>query len=640
MNLKLEPRPARSVVLGTAGHIDHGKTALVLALTGTDTDRLPEEKARGITIDLGFAALELTGPAGQRFEASLIDVPGHHAFLRNMLAGAGGIDAVMLVVAADEGVKAQTVEHLAVCGLLGVERGLVVLTKQDAVTPERLETARGEVAELVAGTFLDGTPVIAVSALHRVGIGELKAALGRLAAQIPERSEAQGMRLPVDRVFTVKGFGTVVTGTLQAGRVRAGESLVLEPGSRAVRVRGVQVHGRARAEVAAPHRVALNLAGVEVGDVHRGDTVIAGNSLHPTGVVDAELQLLPDTPPLRHRQRVRVHAFATESLATVLHWGREAAGIPSERKGHLVRLRLAKPMVLAPGDRFVVRQPSPELTLGGGRVLDAQPLPRLRKAAVLAWLETLRRASPEQEIELRVRRRASAGVSMGQLIAETGLTREALQRLARPGLAEGTLVLAGEEHLLAGEVLDEAQARLLRTLEQGREPLCTRTELRSRLGLTSEVFALALQRLQAARKVELRGDSVALPGAGLAQTAPTALDRRAAEVERVYQAAGLAPPLVAEAAGHLGLAAVEMRSIVTGLLRAGRLVRLGSDALLVHAEALDALKQRLQRHRAESFDVARFKSFTGLSRKHAIPLLEYLDGTRITRNAGGVRVVL
>ncbi|HLI77949.1 MAG TPA: selenocysteine-specific translation elongation factor, partial [Acidobacteriaceae bacterium] len=351
---------ARSVVLGTAGHIDHGKTALVLALTGTDTDRLPEEKARGITIDLGFAALHLVGPGGRRFDVSLIDVPGHHAFVRNMLAGAGGIDAVMLVVAADDGVKAQTVEHLQICRLLGIERGLVVLTKRDAVNPQRLSEARDEVTRLVEGTFLEEAPMVAVSALRQEGIGELKAALTRLVAEVPARSQERVMRLPVDRVFTVRGFGTVVTGTLQAGLVRAGESLKLEPGGRAVRVRGVQVHGKAQAEVGAPNRVALNLAGVDVTEVTRGDTVVPDGTLEPVSVLDAEVDPVPGAPMLRHRQRVRVHAFASETLATVLLYQGSPEG------ARLVRLRLVKPMVLAPGDRFVLRQPSPALTLGGG----------------------------------------------------------------------------------------------------------------------------------------------------------------------------------------------------------------------------------------------------------------------------------
>ncbi len=621
----------RSVVLGTAGHIDHGKTALVLALTGTDTDRLPEEKARGITIDLGFAALDLSGPNGVRYDVSLIDVPGHHAFVRNMLAGAGGIDAVMLVVAADEGVKAQTVEHMQICRLLGIERGLVVLTKRDAVNDERLAAARDEVAQLVKGTFLEGGPVLAVSALRRQGLPELKAALARLVAAIPRRSEDHVTRLPVDRVFTVRGFGTVVTGTLQAGRVRAGESLRLEPGDRAVRVRGVQVHGKARAEAVAPNRVALNVAGLDVNNVTRGDTVVPEATLEPVTVFDAEVETLAGRG-LRHRQRVRVHAFASESLATVLLF---EAGDET-----IVRVRLAKPIVLAPGDRFVLRQPSPALTLGGGRVLDAHPLPRQRKTAALAWLHGVRNTSASEAVRLRVARRAATGLTMPRLVAETGWTREALQGWVAPLLAQGSVVAGTQgELLVSAEAVRTAEDCVLSDLGRAEGGKAALAALRARQRLTEAVFALVLQRLQTARRVDVRGDAASLPGRTAEQ--PAALSGSAARVERMYRDAGLAAPIVSEAAERIRMTAQELRAVLTALLRSGTLVRMGSDALLVHVEALNQLTAELRaKHQGRSFDVAWFKGYTGLTRKHAIPLLEYLDGTRVTRNVGGTRVVI
>ena len=460
----------RSVVLGTAGHIDHGETTLVLALTGTDADRLPEEKARGITIDLGFASMDLTGPGRERFEVSLIDVPGHHAFVRNMLAGAGGIDAVLLVLAADEGVKEQTREHLQICRLLGIGHGLIVLTKADAVTPERLAAAKAEAAQLANGTFLRGAPTLAVSARTGEGIASLKAAMATLLSEIPGRKEGRIPRLPIDRVFSARGFGTVVTGTLQSGSMRSGESLTLQPGNRQVRVRGVQVHGQSRAEATAPNRVALNLAGIEVAEVQRGDTVVPGGTLDPVTVLDVEIEMLPGTPALRHRQRVRLHAFTSERLATVLLYGS-----PADAPGpdlQLLRLRLATPLLLVPGDRFVLRRPSPAATLGGGRVLDAHPLDRLKKAVTARWVQSLQGAEPATEVRLRIARRGVEGLALQRLVAETGWNQVALRPLIA-GLTVAGSIAEDRPHnafIAVGALAvasQQVKAELVRVKEKG-----------------------------------------------------------------------------------------------------------------------------------------------------------------------------
>ena len=629
---------ARSVVLGTAGHIDHGKTALVLALTGTDTDRLPEEKSRGITIDLGFAALRLEDAQGRAVDLELIDVPGHHAFLRNMLAGAGGIDCVLLVVAADEGVRAQTVEHLAICGLLGIRRGVIALTKADAVNAERLAEARGEVQRLAEHTFLEGAAVVAVSAFTREGIPELKAALARMVSEIPERSADLVPRLPLDRAFTVRGFGTVVTGTLQSGTMRAGETLELQPERRAVRVRGVQVHGAARGEAQAPVRLALNLAGVEVAEVKRGDTLVPPGTLEPVRTIDAEVTMLPGVPALRHRARVRVHALTAEALATVLRFDEGPDGGTV-----LVRLRLAKPMVVAPGDRFVIRRASPAMTLAGGRVLDAHPVPRVKKAVALRWLEQIREAAPGQQVLLRVERRGLAGTTVAALVRETGLTAKAVRGLVKPLLGQTQLVGvtaegAAPEHLIVAAALGEAAESLLRELRRSKEAVA-RAELRSRTRLAEWVFELAVGRLQRDKQLEATAAGLGLPGQGAAAV-PAGQSRRLAELEGIYTAAGLASPILSEVGARLGIATKELPGLVTALLRAKKLVRMGADNLFIHADALARLTADLQQHRGESFDVGRFKSFTSLTRKHAIPLLEYLDGARVTRNSNGVRVVL
>lgn len=631
---------ARSVVLSTAGHIDHGKTALVYALTGTDADRLPEEKTRGITIDLGFASLQLTDAQGQTVELSLIDVPGHHAFIRNMLAGAGGIDCVMMVIAADEGVKPQTEEHFALCTLLGLQHGLVVLTKKDAVTADRLHEVQSEVKRFVSGTFLQGAPLVAVSAFTHEGLPALKQELLQLASRVPQRSADRVMRLPLDRAFAVRGFGAVGTGTLQAGVVRVGNALELQPQQRAVRVRGLQVHGGAREEAHAPNRVAVNLAGIEHSEIERGSVLVPPHTLAAVSTIDAEITAVPGAPALRHRSRVRVHAFTSDALATVLLYDTPATSADSKQ---LVRLRLAKPMVLVPGDRFVIRQPSPAATLGGGRVLDAHPLPRQRKAATQAWLQELRSASQAQQLLLRIQRRGVAGISPIQLVGETGLTLVAVQRWLTPLLQEGQLFGTPErsampDWFLTPASLRTAQASLLKQLEDSKANAVSRAELQSRTHLKDSALDAALRGLQQSGRL-----SMGAQGVSLAHHQPIAATReldRLAKIEALYAEAGLSAPLVGEVSAKLGIAAVELTALLTGLLRAKRLVRLGSDALLVHEAAVAKLVADLQRHRGERFDVTRFKSFTKLTRKHAIPLLEYLDGARVTRNDSGTRTVL
>lgn len=629
----------RSVVLGTAGHIDHGKTALVYALTGTDTDRLPEEKQRGITIDLGFASMRVSGESGQEFEIGLVDVPGHHAFIRNMLAGTGGIDGVLLVIAADEGVKAQTEEHLAICSLLGIEHGIVVLTKKDAVNPEQLQQARRSVETFLRQTFLEHAPILPVSAFTGSGIADLRKSLAELASVIPPRALCSVPRLPLDRAFTIRGFGTVVTGTLHAGVLRPGQMLEQHPAGRTVRVRTIQVHGAQRDSAQAPCRVALNLPGVEVAQSARGDMLAAPETLSPTRVLDVTLTLLAGAPPLKHGARVRLHAFTSDSLARVLLFEATRVQAPGTA---FARLRLSMPLLLLPGDRFVLRQCSPPLTIGGGCVLDSAPNAGLRKAATAEWLKALRAANAAEALRLRVLRRGVAGASVKDMVAETGLSAETLRAGMQELASREQIVACGAEardpRWIASDALHRAVDILESEFARSKEISPSRAELQSRAQLRAPVFEAALQRLTAARKLDISGERIR--AYGRPDDIPEPKRRRMQAIESIYANAGLSAPLLSEATRQLGIAPSEMRELITLLLRSKQLVRMGSDDAFVHPAALEKLCANLRRHRGEEFNVARFKEFTGLTRKHAIPLLEYLDQARITRNSGGVRVVL
>src|SRR3954468_16336167 len=403
---------ARSVVVGTAGHIDHGKSSLVLALTGTDPDRLKEEKARGITIELGFAHA-LIGDVNMAF----VDVPGHERFVKNMLAGVGGIDAVLLVIAADESVMPQTREHFAICRLLEIPAGVVALTKVDLVDEDTLEIARDEARELIEGSLIAGAPIVPVSARTGVGLDALRDALARVSATTNDRAADGHPRLPIDRVFSMRGFGTVVTGTLTSGTIGVDDELILQPGDRRVKVRGVQVHGAAAPRASAGRRVALNLGGVDVADVSRGQTLTRAGALDETRRFDAAIDLLPDARPLRHGARVRFHQGTTELLGRVaLAQGIELQ--PGERA--FARIRLEAPAVLTRGDRFILRQYSPSITVGGGRVIDPAPARSpIRHAAALGRFTRLAGSDVEAASAVLEERRA-AGIPVDALARRLG----------------------------------------------------------------------------------------------------------------------------------------------------------------------------------------------------------------------------
>jgi selenocysteine-specific elongation factor len=625
----------KSIVIGTAGHIDHGKTTLVRALTGIDTDRLPEEKRRGITIDLGFASFEMQQPDGSPIRVSFVDVPGHHLFIRNMLAGAGCVPAVMLVIAADEGVMPQTVEHLAICELLGISEGITVITKIDTVNASRLRDVARSIDTFLHGTFLDKvcSPILPASAATGEGLEVVRAELLKLTMRTQLENADALLRMPLDRSFVMKGFGTVVTGTLLSGTIQDGRTLHLEPGSRAVRVRGLQTQGQSQQSAQPGSRVAVNLAGIDSSEVHRGQTLVSPRTLHPVDTIDAEVRLLQSAPALKHRANIHFHAFTSETMAHVSVYGYEAVQPGTTR---FTRIKLAEPMVLVPGDRFVLRQPSPAGTVGGGRVLDGHPEPRQRKAATLAWLERFRASSITQQMALRAARRGVNGITLDALSAETGLALDSVRRHVGSKLQSGELLLICSDLLLSREAFLAAASAITACLKTG-QPVKS-SELRSQTVLRREVFDFAMSSLVREQKVQLCDEMVSLyKAAGPSSNAET---ERLAAIAHAYEAAGLAAPSVVELARELDIKEVEMRRLVTVLQRNKTIVRMGGDNLFIHAEALKKLAVQLTAFRGTMMDVARFKQVTGLSRKYAIPLLEYLDRQRITRNQGDQRLIL
>jgi selenocysteine-specific elongation factor len=630
----------KSVIVGTAGHIDHGKTALVKALTGIDADRLEEEKRRGITIDIGFAHLELPLPGGESLRLGFVDVPGHERFVRNMLAGVGGIDLVLLVIAADESIKPQTREHFDICRLLSVRRGIAVLTKSDLVDRETLDVVRLEVEEFLRNSFLDSahSSVVAVSSLTGAGLDDLRQALAKAAVEVPAKDSSTLARLPIDRVFTMKGFGVVVTGTLVSGTIRKEDELEVFPAGQRVRVRGVQVHGQPAEQAVAGQRTALNLAGVITQELARGMALAPPSTFHPTSRVDVSLALLPAAKPLKDRARVHLHAYTSEIMATVTLYGRKQVA-PGESA--MAQLRLAEPTLLLPGDRFIMRQFSPVVTIGGGTVLDASPIPRM--PGLEAFLKTLAEGDAQAILRARIARRSHAGIALATLTAETGWPRQVVEaHLAHPaGPAQvariGDLVV----HLPALEELKLSMISTVASFHQ-KNPLVagiSKEELRGQVQASSEAFTAALEMLVGEQKLGTAGEAVHLPGRGVVMKDEEAESKKI--IEHAFASAGLKVPALKDVLAGLKVDKARAQKIVTLLLRDKVLVKISED-LVFHRDALLDLRQRLSLEKAKSpkIDVARFKDMTGVSRKYAIPLLEYLDREHVTRRVGDQRVIL
>ena len=621
----------RSFVVGTAGHIDHGKSALVQALTGTDPDRLAEEKARGITIDLGFAHLALPGGP----VLSFVDVPGHERFVRNMLAGAHGMDAVVLVVAADESVMPQTREHFHICRLLGIPRGLIALTKCDLADADAQAVAEMEARELVAGSFLEGATVVRVSARTGLGLDALTRELRALAEAAAPPSAAGLLRLPVDRSFTLRGFGTVVTGTIVSGSVSAGDEVEVLPSGRRGRVRGLQVHGEARERVEAGSRAAVNLAGLEVADVQRGQVLAPPDTLRATSMIDVALSVLPGGRPLRHGARVRVHLASAEALARVHVSG--GAPIAPGATGR-AQLRLERPAVAARADRLVIRSYSPAATIGGAEVLDPLPRKRRRHEAAPAALRPSAEQSAVEAARALVEAAGIEGIPLELLAARLAVPVGSLAALRD---ASGLVAVGKEPGALMSEAaMDSLGARLCALLaeyhrDQPLRPGMAREEARRRLfrRCPPGAFEHVLERLEQAREVRALADVLSLAAHQVRYTAEEEGVR--AELLAQASAAGLAG-LDPEPASS----PVKVR-VARSLVEEGVLQRVG-EGRLVHREALVALAAALRARFApgERVDVGAVKEMTGLSRKFVIPLLEHLDRERVTRRAGADRVLV
>ena len=633
----------KAVIVGTAGHIDHGKSALVRALTGTDPDRLEEEKRRGITIDIGFANLDLTGASGEKLRLGFVDVPGHERFVRNMLAGIGGIDLVLLVIAADESVKPQTREHFDICRLQSVQRGITVLTKSDLVDADTLEVVRMEVAEYLRGSFLDPerAPIVAVSAKTGAGLDELRRELARLAAEVPAKDANAVFRLPIDRVFSMKGFGTVVTGTLISGSVRKDEELEVHPTGQRLRVRGVQVHGAAAEKAIAGQRTALNLVGADVSELARGMMLTPAGMFRPTRRVSAKLSLLPSAKTLRDRARVHLHVFTAETVAEVQLLG--AKQLQPGESG-LARLKLDDALMLLPGDRFIVRQFSPVITIGGGVVLDAlESARRTRADDRLAFVRALESAGDSDLLLARVSRRGFDGLPLSEAVAETGWLPSRVNSLAAELVAARKVLRFGDV-LVSAEVVANLRAKMQARVEAFHKanPLVagiSREELREKVGVGPEVYRGVEDALVREKMLVVAGELIHAAGRGVVLRDEEAESKK--QIEAAFSSSGLKVPLLKDVLASLPIDQVRAQKIVTLLLRDRVLVKVGDD-LVFHRDALEGLRKLVvaQKPKSPKMNVVAFKDLIGVTRKYAIPLLEWLDSQRVTRRVGDERVIL
>jgi selenocysteine-specific elongation factor len=630
----------KQIILGTAGHIDHGKTSLIKAVTGIDTDRLKEEKLRGITIELGFAHLDL--PGGQHL--GIVDVPGHEKFVKNMVAGATGIDIVAMVIAADEGVMPQTREHMEICTLLDIQYGIIVLTKIDLVDEEWLELVTDDIRDFTQGTFLEEAPIVAVSSANGTGISEFIKTLDELSAVIPERPATSLFRLPVDRVFTMKGFGTVITGTLTSGQIQVGDTIMLYPSGITSKVRGIQVHNRSVNQAEAGMRTAINFQGLEKASVNRGEVLARPGDLKPSYMVDvAILYLNSNKKPIKNRTLVRLHTGTSEVLGILVLLDKEEL-LPGETG--IAQLRINSPVTVIKDDRFVIRSYSPVRTIGGGHILNPIPQKHKRfKPRVTKGLIGLLDSGPQDVIAYHVDESGYRGVSFADLKIVTSLPEKKLQHNMQDMLSKQTIILADKEnqiyiHKNSFDKLKKEASVYLDNYHQG-YPLkagMPKEELKSKFPALrdSKLFNLMLKRMIKDQEIVTEENTVRLAAHKVSLAVDQADIRK--KILNTYQKTGLTPPYFKELSKTLGVESPRAKEVLMLLVDEGLLVKAKED-LYFHAKVVKALQQRLVDFLVSNAEITtpQFKEMTGVSRKYLIPLIEYFDAQNVTIRIGDIR---
>ncbi|HEV7768902.1 MAG TPA: selenocysteine-specific translation elongation factor [Thermoanaerobaculia bacterium] len=619
-------------VIGTAGHIDHGKTSLVRALTGIDTDRLPEEKRRGITIDLGFASWFTDD-----YQIGFVDVPGHERFVKNMLAGIGGIDSALLVIAADESIKPQTREHFAICKLLGIPTGLVALTKSDLVERDILELVRLEVEELVAGSFLEGKPIVPVSSTTGAGLDDLRAAILQSVASVDDRDATKRVfRLPIDRVFTMKGFGSVITGTTYSGHVRVDDDVEVLPGEKQSRARGVQVHNEPREEASAGERTSMNLADVPLDELHRGQQVLHPNTLRPSQIITVKLELLPDAKPLKEQTRIRFHHLSAELLGTIRFVDQTGGEIKGGGSA-FAQVRLEAPVVAAAGDRFVIRRYSPATTIGGGVILDPH-LGKLSRGTRREILETLANGTLPERVELTAKLQGLHGITIEEIQTRTGIRIETLTK----ELKNVPNVARTGSTFLHSDVLADFRRRSMELLDgyfkaNRMATNVPKGEFVQKLIPEGAPVNFLLNDLAKERIAVVQGDALDIPGRS--KTLGGTEGQLAREIELKFAEAGLQTPATSQLIRAIPQKPKMIEGMIAYLIKQGALIRL-ADGIYLHRDTVAAAKAKLAEKKGQTIDVGQFKDLFGISRKVAIPLLEFFDQDGATKRIGDTRLVL
>jgi len=630
------------MVLGTAGHVDHGKTALIKALTGIDTDRLKEEKERGISIELGFASLNLR----DHQSLGVVDVPGHERFIKNMVSGAAGIDLVILVIAADEGVMPQTREHLQICSLLGIKKGLVAITKTDLVDEDWLDLVEDEVHEFLKGSFLEGASIIPVSSLTGVGLPELIDALSSIAEDVREEPDSGIFRLSIDRVFTMKGFGTVVTGTLTSGNVKVGEEVEIHPHGILAKLRGIQIHNQAVSVAEAGQRTAINLQGVEKTTIQRGDVLARSGTLIPSKRLDVRVTYLPGHDrKLKNRSLARFHAGTSEVIARMILLDREEMSPGEEGDAQII---LEQPAVAVAGDRFVLRSYSPITTIGGGVIID--PLPRKHKRYAekvnreFVWLYE---GSDAERIAAIIERAGIGGIDVPHLTVRTGIHQEIIRKTLRVMNAEKRAVHMDfdEPRVVAFNIYQHFQKKILSEIRLYHEKFSLKEgilkeELRNTMGpfINSKLFNMAVRDLEKGGQLVVDREIVRMSGHRV--NLKGELETLRSGISDLYIRAGLAPPSVREVMAMFPDQKKGTENVLAVMLKEGSLIKINEE-LYFHREALHQLRESYKNLllKAGKATPASFKELTGLTRKFIIPLMEYFDMSKLTIRAGDHRIL-